>query len=275
MIIVKIGGAAGLDLANCCSDIARVIANGEQVVVIHGGSDRASALGEALGYSPRYIYAPSGVRSRYTDARTLEIFTMALAAFNTEIVTGLQQLGVNAAGLSGVDGQVLYGRRKTSVITVEDGRKRVIRDDNSGTVESANGELLRSLLAAGLTPVLGPPAYSSDGPINVDADRAAAVVARTLGADRLVLLTNVPGLLRDISNPESLITQLDASELDSARELAAGRMRIKLMAAQEALTGGVTQVTIADGRRERPLSDALAGHGTRITARALIPSINA
>src|SRR5690349_3017067 len=112
MIVVKIGGGGGLDLDACCADVARLHAEGQDVVLVHGGSQPATRLGEKLGYPPRFITTPSGMRSRYTDARTLEIFIMALARLNSEIVTLLQGHGVEAVGLSGVDGRVLEGRRK-------------------------------------------------------------------------------------------------------------------------------------------------------------------
>ena len=268
MIVVKIGGGGRLDLPACLDDVARLRAEGQQVVLTHGGSGPATRLGEALGYAPQFITTPSGMQSRYTDARTLDIFTMALARFNTELVAGLQERGVSAVGLSGVDGRVLEGRRKETVVAVENGRRRVIRDDRSGTVEAVNTALLRGLLDGGYVPVLSPPAWSPNGPINVDGDRAAAWVARSLDARTLVLLTNVPGLLRDRADESSLIRRVDANsdEWEAAMAAAAGRMRVKLLAARTALDGGVPRVVIADGRREQPITRALNGEGTVIDA---------
>lgn len=267
MIVIKIGGGGGLDLAACRADVARLRAAGEAVVVVHGGSEGATALGEALGHPPHFLTAPSGVRSRYTDARTLDIFTMACARLNARLVAGLQGLDVRAVGLSGLDGRILVGRRKEAVVTVEDGRRRVVRDDRSGTVEAVNASLLRALLDAGYVPVVSPPAWSPDGPINVDADRAAALVARALDAETLVLLTNVPGLLRDRDDPASLIERVAEHDIDDAMNVAAGRMRVKLLAARAAVGGGVARVIIADGRRDRPVARALEGGGTTIVRR--------
>jgi len=268
MIVIKIGGGGGLDLAACLDDLTRLRADGEPLVLVHGGSGPATTLGEELGYPPRFITTPSGMRSRYTDARTLEIFTMALARFNTELVAGLQARGVPAIGLSGVDGRVLEGRRKETVVAIEDGRRRVIRDDRSGTVEGVNAPLLRALLDGGYLPVISPPAWSPDGPINVDGDRAAAHIARALDARTLVLLTNVPGLLRDRDDETSLLRHIDADNNETwegALTAAAGRMRVKLLAARTALDGGVPRVVIADGRRAQPITRALAGEGTVIS----------
>ncbi len=267
MLVVKLGGGQGLDLSRCCDDLARLHAGGQRMVVLHGGSDPATALSRALGEEPRFISTPSGVRSRYTDARTLEIFTLALAGLNKEIVARLQAASVDALGLCGVDGRVLAGRRKEAVIAVDaQGRRQVIRDDRSGNVERVNAELVRALLSLGHLPVLCPPALSPDGPINVDADRAAAAVAVALGADALVLLTNVPGVLRDRNDASSLIERIEGLEgLEGAMEHAAGRMRIKLLAAREALAGGVQRVIIGDGRVASPVSQALRGMGTVLT----------
>jgi len=266
VIVVKIGGGAGLSLAACCDDVARLRASGVEVVVVHGGSEAASQLGLRLGQPPRFITAASGVKSRYTDAATLEVFTMALGAFNAAVVAALQERGVDALGLCGPDGKVLEGRRKEALVAVEDGRRRVVRDDLSGSVEKVNAPLLRTLLAAGYTPVICPPALSPHGPINVDADRAAALVATTLGAETLVLLTNVEGLLRDRTDPTSLIAHVTLATMDEALTHAAGRMKIKVIAAREAVDGGVPRAVIADGRRTAPVTTALEGRGTVVTA---------
>jgi acetylglutamate/LysW-gamma-L-alpha-aminoadipate kinase len=268
VIVVKIGGGGGVDVEACCADVARLHAGGERVALVHGGSAAATRLGEALGHAPRFLTAPSGVRSRYTDARTLEIFTLALGGINAEIVARLQARGVDALGLSGIDGRVLEGRRKEAVVAVEDGRRRVIRDDRSGTVERVNAPLLRTLLESGYMPVLSPPALSPDGPINVDADRASALVASALGAHTLIVLTNVPGLLRDPADPTTLVHHVHGdAELEAALVLAASRMRIKLLAARTALNGGVARVVIADGCRDRPVARALDGEGTIVDSR--------
>ena len=263
MIVVKIGGGAGVGIEAACADIADV-ARRESVVVVHGGSQAATELGEALGHAPAFITAPSGVRSRYTDARTLDIFTMALGHLNSGIVSRLQSLGASAVGLSGVDGRVLQARHKAATISVEpDGRRRVIRDDRSGTVEAANAGLLRLLLEAGHVPVVSPPAWSDIGAVNVDGDRAAAVIAAALGARALVLLTNVPGLLRNPTEPDSLVARVRGpEEMAEALSVAGGRMRVKVLAARHALDGSVPCAIIADGRIEAPIARALQGSGT-------------
>jgi len=267
MHVVKIGGAANVDVDAACADVAALVREGERLVLVHGGSDAATRLGEALGHPPRFVTSPSGHTSRLTDERTLEIFVMATAALNRRIVSGLQARGVDAFGLSGIDGRALRARRKEAIRVVEDGRVRLVRDDWTGTPESANAVLLGSLLDAGHTPVLAPIGMGAGGEaLNVDGDRAAALVAAALRARSLVLLTAVPGLLRAFPDEGSLVRRLAADEIEDAIEWAGGRMKKKVLAAREALAGGVERVVIAGSGGSRPLRDALDGGGTHIEA---------
>ena len=133
------------------------------------------------------ITSPSGYTSRYTDRKTLEIFLMAVnGKVNSLLTEQLQMLGVNAFGLSGLDGRVLQAMRKDSIQSVENGKRKIIRDDYTGKIETVNSDLLRLLLAAGYLPVIAPVAVSGKGEaLNVDADRAAAMVASALQAETL------------------------------------------------------------------------------------------
>ena len=140
---------------------------------------------------------------------------------------------------------------------------RVLRDDSRGTIERVNVYLLNRLLGAGFTPVLSPPAISFEGePINVDADRAAAMTAAALEARSLLLLSNVPGLLRELPDESSLIPRIVRADIERFAECAQGRMKKKVLGAGEALGQGVARVVISDARSESPISRALAGAGT-------------
>jgi acetylglutamate/LysW-gamma-L-alpha-aminoadipate kinase len=235
-------------------------------VLVHGGSAEANSLGEALGSPPKFITSPSGYTSRYTDRRTLEIFAMAVnGKVNTLLVEQLQLLGVNALGLSGVDGKLMQATRKESIQSVENGKRKIIRDDYTGKIEQVNVNLLKTLLAGGYVPVVAPMAVSEKGEaLNVDADRAAAMVASGLKADSLILLTAVPGLMKNFPDESTLIRQLPQGQLAAASEAAQGRMKKKVLGAEEALQGGVKRVIIADGRIQNPISNALSGNGTVI-----------
>jgi acetylglutamate/LysW-gamma-L-alpha-aminoadipate kinase len=262
-LVVKIGGAAGIATANIIREIAQCVADRQRLVLLHGGSDLTNTLSQRLGHPIRMVTSPSGMVSRYTDRETLRIYAMAVAGqINTELVAHLQQQGVNALGLSGVDGRLLQARRKPLVRSMTaEGRIQILHDDYTGRVEWVNAALLRLLLDAGYTPVIAPLALSGEGEtLNVDGDRAAAAVAVALNAEALVMMTNVPGLLTDPENEATLISTIPADQLADHMSYAKGRMRKKLLGAQEALEGGVPRVYI--GRTS--LLNVLNGSGTTI-----------
>ncbi len=266
LIVVKLGGAAGIDPAPLCDDVAALVGEGTPLILVHGGSHETDVIAERLGKPPRHVTSVSGHQSRYTDRETLEIFAMVVAGrINKLLVERLQRRGIQAIGLSGVDGRLLEGKRKSSLKIVEDGKVKVLHDEWSGVVERVNAPLLRTLLAQGYVPVVAPLAISFAGEmLNVDGDRAAAAIAAALGADTLVLLTNVPGLLRAFPDESTRIPCIPRAEIGAYFPCAQGRMKRKLLGAQEALNGGVRRVVLADGRADSPIRRALAGEGTVI-----------
>lgn len=262
-LVVKIGGSPGATTANVVCEIAKCVAQGERIVVLHGGSDLTNSLSERLGHPVHMITSPGGMVSRYTDSETLHIYAMAVAGqINTELVACLQQQGINALGLAGVDGRLLLARRKSIVRSLTpEGRLQILRDDYTGQVEQVNDRLLRQLLDAGYTPVIAPLALSREGErLNVDGDRAAAAVAVALQAEALVIMTNVPGLLADPGDNATLIRTIPAERIADFAEYAQGRMRKKLLGAQEAIQGGVPRVCIGS----TSLVEVLNGVGTTI-----------
>ncbi|QBD81600.1 [LysW]-aminoadipate kinase [Ktedonosporobacter rubrisoli] len=267
-LVIKIGGGAGVATSSIVQEIAQYVADKREkrrVVLVHGGSDLTNTLSRRLGHEARVITSPSGMTSRYTDSETLGIFAMAVAGqINTELVALLQREGVNALGLSGVDGRLLLARRKEAVRSVlPNGRIQIIRDDYTGQIEQVNSQLLEQLLDAGFTPVIAPLALSYKGErLNVDGDRAAAAVATALRAEALAIMTNVPGLLRNPDDHTSLIHNISADQLQDAMQYAQGRMRKKLLGAQEALQGGVSHVYISNAT----LAEVVNGAGTTIEA---------
>jgi len=266
IIVVKLGGTEGVDFSAICADAAELLVHGQKLVFVHGGSAEANALGEAIGSPPKFITSPSGYTSRYTNRETLEVFLMAVnGKVNSLLTEQLHGLGINAFGLSGMDGRLMVATRKDAIQSVENGKRKIIRDDYTGKIETVNVALLEMLLDAGYLPVIAPVAVSEKGEaLNVDADRAAAMVASALKAETLLLLTAVPGLMKTFPDESTLIQQLPQSQLSAALEAAQGRMKKKVLGAEEALQGGVGKVIIADGRIEKPISSALAGNGTVI-----------
>ena len=263
LIVIKIGGGEGIELDAALAEIDGLVRAGTRVVLVHGGSHETNVLSEKLGRPPTFITSPSGHTSRRTDRETLEIFEMAYCGkVNKGIVESLRRLGVDAVGLSGIDAGIWTGTRKTAIRAVDaDGRTMIIRDDLTGKVDRVDDRFLRMLLDDGRVPVLTPPAISDQGiAMNVDADRAAAATAAALGADELLLLSNVPGVLRDPEDRDSLIESV--SSLEEVREAAKGRMKNKVLGAEEALNGGVARVVIGSAAGESPIADARNGAGT-------------
>ncbi|MWV41530.1 acetylglutamate/acetylaminoadipate kinase [Natrialba sp. INN-245] len=269
-VVVKIGGARAVDPEGALADVASLVEDGEDVVLTHGGSTAVDETLEELGQEPTYVETPGGVVGRFTDEETMDVFKMVMPGkLNTDLVESLQNEGVNAVGLSGTDGKLLEGKRKSAVRVKEDGKKKIKRGDHSGTIESVNADLLETVLAGGYTPVVSVPVLGQekDGEytaVNADADRAAAAIAGALEAD-LVVLTDVSGIYED---PDDESTKIDSAatpeEFAAVEEAAEGFMTKKVMAAEEALEGGAASVTVATANADDPITSALAGEGTTL-----------
>jgi acetylglutamate/LysW-gamma-L-alpha-aminoadipate kinase len=266
MIVIKVGGGKELNIDAVVADLAALRGAGRELLLVHGGAETTNEVAEALGHPPEFVTSESGYVSRRTDRRTLEIFEMVYCGqLNKMWVEKLQRAGVNAVGLSGLDGRIFEGTRKDTLRVRVEGKRMVLRDDWTGTVERINSELLRLLLGAGYFPVLTPPGASDKGEaINVDGDRAAAMVAAAFHAEALLILSNVPGLLRAFPDESTLISAIPRASANDFMQYAEGRMKKKVMGAVEAINEGVQKVIFADGRIEQPITKALAGAGTHI-----------
>src|SRR6185503_11804134 len=177
----------------------------------------------------------------------------------------LASYGVNAVGLGGPN--IIRAHRKTAIRAIRDGRQNIVRDDFTGSISEVNATVLRLMLDAGITPVVAPLAMGDEYErLNVDGDLVAANIAHAIEADALIILSNVPGLMRDMNDAGSLVTGFPLSEYERYEPLAGGRMKKKLMAAQVAQVG---RTILADSRVENPLDAALGGGGTQITKEAV------
>jgi len=232
---------------------------------VHGLSARMNQLCAEAGYEVQMLRSPSGHSSRYTPPELRDIYVAAAEMVNQELVATLRQRGIDAMPFLGAD-VALQAERKKAIRAVFNGRARMVRDDHSGRIRGVATAGLRRALAAGRLPVVPPLAQSADGFLNVDGDRAAAAVAGALGAECLLILSNVRGLYRDFPAEASLIDEVPAAQIEQALNWAQGRMKRKVIAAGEALEQGVARVIIGDGRAQNPVSRALAGAGTRFTA---------
>ena len=216
MITIKIGGSVVDNLHPTTILDIKKVAEHEGIILVHGGGKEVTKVSEQLGKEPKFIVSPSGIKSRYTDKETAEIFTMVMSGrINKMIVRMLQKNGINAVGLSGVDGKLIQAdRKKKLLITNEKGRKQAIDGGYTGKITEINSSLVKLLLDQGYTPVISPIAISEDSDfLNVDGDRAAAYVAGKVSSDKVIFLTNVDGLLMD----EKLVNNLTLAEAKEIR----------------------------------------------------------
>jgi len=257
MITIKIGGSVVDNLhPTTILDIKKIVKQ-EGVVLVHGGGKEVTKVSKELGKEPKFVVSPGGIKSRYTDKETAEIFTMVMSGkINKTIVGMLQKNGINAIGLSGIDGKIIQAERKKKLLIVnEKGRKQAIDGGYTGKITNVNAALLKSLLEQGYTPVISPIALSEEFDfLNVDGDRAAAYVAGKIQSDKVLFLTNVDGLLMD----EKLVNSLTLEEAKAIIPKIGFGMEKKILAATEALDMGVKEALIANGQRENPISAAIA-----------------
>ena len=217
-IVVKIGGSLmkeGVPTA-LIEDVAS-LAPSHQLVLVHGGGDVVTDYANRLGKEQKFVVSPEGIRSRYTDMETAEIYQMVMSGLLAKrLVSALSKAGQKGVSLSGADGRLLQGKRKTKLLIVDErGRKVAIEGGYTGKVVGVNAGLLDTLLSQGYVPVVSPVATGEAAePLNVDGDRAAASVATGARADLIVFLTNVDGLMLD----EHLVTHLTRRSVLEAPE---------------------------------------------------------
>lgn len=267
LLVVKMGGSILKKGASSelISDL-KGLAKENRIVLIHGGGVEVTEIAAKLGKEQKFIVSPQGFRSRYTDKETIEIFTMVMAGkINKQIVAALQSQGIPAIGLSGLDGLLLKAERKKRLIAVDErGRKKVIDGGYTGKIIKVNSNLLQFLLGKDYMPIVTPIAMSEEfEPLNVDGDRTAASIAGALKADRLVLLTDVEGLVLK----GKLVPRITATEAEETLFSIGKGMSTKVHAALDALKQGVKEVLVTSGVGKQPISSALKHEsGTVITS---------
>jgi acetylglutamate kinase len=241
-VVVKYGGNAMLNdelKQAVMEDIVLLNTIGIRVVLVHGGGPEITAMLERVGKESTFI---DGLR--YTDDETMEIVQMVLTGkLNKDIVGILLQAGGRAVGLSGVDGGLLRARKLDKGVDL----------GLVGEVTSVNTALVETLLAEGFIPVISTVALGEDGDsnrYNINADTAAAKIAAALHAEKFVQLTNVPGVLRNVNDPSTLIKQIARVAIPSlmATGIISAGMIPKIECCLEALNGGVPRTHIIDGR---------------------------
>ncbi|MCS7310844.1 MAG: acetylglutamate kinase [Armatimonadetes bacterium] len=253
--VIKYGGAAMVDeqlKAQVMQDIVLLRTVGIQPVLVHGGGKEVSEVMQRMGLQPRFA---GGLR--VTDAETMEIVEMVLAGTtNKGIVSLIHRAGGKAVGLSGKDGNLLVAKKLTP---------RGADIGYVGEVTQVNPEVIEVLSEAGYIPVISSVAIGEDGQsYNVNADHAAGAIAAALRAEKLIVLTDVPGVLANLQDSSSLISEMSITE---AEELlrngkAESGMAPKLEACITALRAGVTRAHIIDGRLPHAiLMEVFTDHG--------------
>lgn len=242
-VVVKYGGNAMLNeelKRYVMEDIVLLNTIGIKVVLVHGGGPEINAMLEKIGKESKFI---NGLR--YTDEETMEIVQMVLAGkLNKGIVGMLVQQGGKAVGLSGTDGGLIRAKKL---------EKDGVDLGFVGEVTKVNPEIIQSLLNEGAIPVVSTIALSENEEnvrYNINADTAAAKIAIALGAEKFVQLTNVPGVLKDVNDPASLIQRIHIDDLDKYFKdgTISGGMIPKIECCMLARNGGVPRTHIIDGR---------------------------
>lgn len=258
-VVVKYGGSAMVneDLrATFADDVALLHYVGIKPVIVHGGGPHISSAMGQRGIEPQWV---DGLR--VTDSETIKVVQSTLAGeINPDIVRLMNSHGALATGISGLDGNLFVAKPKSE------------RLGFVGEVTEINPGLIRSLQAEGYVPVIAPLARGADGKTyNINADTAAGALAAALGARKLVYLTDVEGLYRDLGNEDSLLSRVIVPELEEMMlgEGVSAGMRPKLESAIDAVDRGVERVHILDGRIQHAVLLEIftpEGIGTMITA---------
>ena len=257
MIVIKIGGSVVDGLHSSALADIKSIAGKYKLVFVHGGGKEVTATATKLGKEQKFIVSPGGVRSRYTDKETAEIYTMVMSGkLNKVIVQMLLRQHINAVGIAGIDGGLLKAERKKKLIIVnEKGRKMAIDGGYTGKITSVDGALVSDLIRNGYVPVISPIALSEEFDfLNVDGDRAAAHIAGGIKAETVIFITDVNGLTLN----EKLVNSMTLDQAKGALPKIGPGMDKKVLACIEALQMGVKEAIIASGQVESPLSRAIA-----------------
>jgi acetylglutamate kinase len=266
--VVKIGGEIAdseVTLHSFCEEVALLSQVGIHVVVVHGGGKQATQLSKQLGIESQMVQG-----RRITDEKTLDVVMMVFAGtINTEILAALREYGAEAVGISGVDGGIINAikRPPQKIKNEKTGVEEVVDFGHVGDIQSIDPKLLETLIAADFVPVMASLGGDDAGNIlNINADTVASEIASALKAEKLILVTDVDGILRD---DKSLISRVTPTEIDELIKsgVIKGGMVPKAMSAVEALKDGVQSVHIISGKKPSTLLAEVfteGGSGTMI-----------
>ena len=258
IVVVKYGGNAMINPVlkeQVMEDMVLLHLIGVKVVLVHGGGPEISELMAKMGKKPVFV---DGLR--VTDKETVDIVQMVLAGkVNKTLVNLLEKKGGKAMGISGMDGRLIEAK-------IKDERLGFV-----GKITNVNIDPVLDLLEKGYIPVISTLGCDADGnAYNINGDTAAAYIAGALNAERLIMMTDIAGVLKDIDNPDSLISQISIKEAESLKAdgVISGGMIPKIDCCIEAINKGVKNVVIMDGRVPHSILMELLtdeGAGTMVT----------
>ncbi|MDE2491577.1 MAG: acetylglutamate kinase [Elusimicrobia bacterium] len=274
VFVVKVGGrvvARRETLDALVEDVSLLQQVGVRVVLVHGGGPQATELAKKLGLEPEFVAG-----RRITDAAMLEVAKMTYAGtLNIDILSSFRAHHTPAVGLSGVDGGLIVARRRPKKAMAKAPGELPVEVDFGfvGDIESVEPRVLENLLDSGMTPVISCLGCDPEGTIlNINADSVAEAVARALKAEKLLIVTDVEGLLKDAADPNSLVSYTDAEEVEAFKRegLLSGGMLPKAEACVRALRGGVRRTHVINGLKPGAMLREVftnAGCGTLIVER--------
>lgn len=262
MILVKIGGGDSINLEAIIADLAQ---QPQPFIIVHGANVLRDQIAGKMGFEKTVITSASGYSSVFSDQNAIDAILMSYSGLrNKRIVELCQQKGINAVGLTGLDGRLIQGERNKGIRVRENG-KTLIKRDFSGKPRTVNTDLLELLLEAGYCPVLTIPIADENGfAINSENDDIVARISNSLEIDTVIQLIEAPGFLDNPDDEKSLVGKMSIAELNRREAEVEGRIKRKLLALTKLTAGGKTRVIISDGRTEKPITDALNGKGTAI-----------
>ena len=262
-IVIKIGGDLLKENLNyVISDLLKIHADNKKILLCHAGADIVTTVAEKMGKPQIFTFSTKGYKARYVDEETRDIYLMVVAGLNNKrIVKEMIVKDLPAVGISGVDGGMIIAERFKKAMVILDGKKK-LKDNYTGKPSKLNVQLIETLWEKDYIPVIASVAISEDNEIVAgDSDRISNAIAVATKADKLILLTDVDGVL-DKNN--KLINHINNQSADSTLENVTGGMKTKLITALKSASEGIKQVIIASGLRENPILKALANENCTI-----------
>jgi acetylglutamate kinase len=275
IFVVKIGGEVIEDevvLDNFAEQTALLHRLGIHVVLVHGGGALATELSEKLGIPVEMING-----RRVTSAETLEVAKMVFNKLNTDLLAALRKYAVHGVGLSGIDGGLIRASKRpvTRMADTLSGETRDVDFGFVGDVAEVNPSVIHHLIGGDFIPVVSSLAGDEEGDIyNVNADTIAAELTVALEAEKLILMTGAPGVLKDPNDKSSVISHMTLAELDEViANSAKGGMVAKLQACSTALKKGVPRVHIINGlKTDSLLMEVFTNEGSGTLVEKKMPS---